>query len=162
MCLEYKPFEITVKKAEIARNEHFFHFPQCFLPIWITFCHFNKISNWRLQTLSVWKSLIFVVWERVNAIGDNFNSSPSNPDWLIDWMVFYATFNNISVISRQQLTLFMSFQGYTSTRLGLWSVLPKDTPMKKTRGSSAAWTQDPWITSQNTAPLSHASFLQSV
>ena len=39
-------------------------------------------------------------------------------DWLIDWMVFYATFNSISVISRRQLTLFMSFLGFTSTRLG--------------------------------------------
>ena len=64
---------------------------------------------------------------------------------LIDWMVFYATFNSISVISRSQLTLFMSFLGFASTRLGLWSVLPKDTPMKKPRGSSVERTQDPWI-----------------
>ena len=49
---------------------------------------------------------------------------------LIDWMVFYATFNSTSVPSRYQLTLFMSFLGFTSTRLGLWSVLPKDTPKK--------------------------------
>ena len=28
-------------------------------------------------------------------------------DKLIDWMVFYAAFNSISVISRRQLTLFM-------------------------------------------------------
>ena len=27
--------------------------------------------------------------------------------WLIDWMVFYAAFNSISVISRRQFTLFM-------------------------------------------------------
>ena len=27
--------------------------------------------------------------------------------WSIDWMVFYAAFNSISVISRRQLTLFM-------------------------------------------------------
>ena len=61
-------------------------------------------------------------------------------DWLTEWC-----FNSISVISRRQLALFMSFLGFTSTRLGLWSVLPKDTPTKKPRGSSAAWTQDPWI-----------------
>ena len=61
---------------------------------------------------------------------------------LIDRMVFYAAFNSISVISRQQLTLLMSFLGFTSTRLGLWSVLPKDTPTKNPRGSSAARTQD--------------------
>ena len=63
-------------------------------------------------------------------------------------MVFYAAFNSISVISRRQLTLVMSFLGFTSNRLGLWSVLPNDTPTKKPRGSSTARTQDPWILSQ--------------
>ena len=33
-------------------------------------------------------------------------------------MVFYAAFNSISVISWRQFTLFMSFLGFTSTRLG--------------------------------------------
>ena len=67
---------------------------------------------------------------------------------LIDWMVIYAAFNSTSVVSRRQFKLFMSFLGFTSTRLGLWSVLPKDTPTKQPRGSSAAQTEDPWITSQ--------------
>ena len=38
-----KPFENTVGKGEIARNEQFLLFPQCFLPIWITCCHFRLI-----------------------------------------------------------------------------------------------------------------------
>ena len=38
-----KPFENTVGKGEIARNEQFLLFPQCFLPVWITFCHFPQI-----------------------------------------------------------------------------------------------------------------------
>ena len=38
-----------------------------FLPIWRTFCHFHRIWNCRLQILSVWKSLKFVIWERVKA-----------------------------------------------------------------------------------------------
>ena len=38
-----KPFENTVGKGEIAHNEQFLLFPQCFLPIWITFFHFRKI-----------------------------------------------------------------------------------------------------------------------
>ena len=63
--LENKPFENTVGKVEIARNEQFLLFQQCFLPIWITFCYFPQIWNCRLQTFSVWKSLKFVVWERV-------------------------------------------------------------------------------------------------
>ena len=35
-CLQYKSFENTVGKREIARNEQFLLFPQCFLPIWRT------------------------------------------------------------------------------------------------------------------------------
>ena len=62
-CLQYKSFENTEGKEEIARNEQFLLFPQCFSPIRITFCHFHQIQNCRLQT--VWKHLKFVVWERV-------------------------------------------------------------------------------------------------
>ena len=39
-----KPFENTVGKGEIARNEQFLLFPQCFLPVWITFCHFRQFE----------------------------------------------------------------------------------------------------------------------
>ena len=67
MCLQYKSFENTVGKGEIARNEQFLLFPQCFIPIWGTLRHFYQISNCRLQTRSVWKSPKFVVWERVNS-----------------------------------------------------------------------------------------------
>ena len=62
LFFDFKPFENTVGKGEIARNEQFPLFPQCFLPVWITFLHFYQIWNHRLQTLSVWKSLKFVVW----------------------------------------------------------------------------------------------------
>ena len=44
-------------KGEIARNEQFLLFPQCFLPIWTSFCNFHQTLNCRLQTLSIWKSL---------------------------------------------------------------------------------------------------------
>ena len=63
--LQYKSFENTVGKGEIACNEQFLLFPQCFLPIRRNFCHFHQIWNCRLQTFSVWKRLKFVVWERV-------------------------------------------------------------------------------------------------
>ena len=36
----------------IFRNEQFLLFPQCFLPVWITCCHFRQIWNCRLQILS--------------------------------------------------------------------------------------------------------------
>ena len=57
-----KPFENTVGKGEITRNEQFLLFPQCFLPVWITFFYLDQIRNCCLQSLSVWKSLKFVVW----------------------------------------------------------------------------------------------------
>ena len=65
MCLQSKSFENTVGKGEIASSEQFLLFPQCFLPVWSTFCHFYQILNCRLQTLPVWKGLKFVLWERV-------------------------------------------------------------------------------------------------
>ena len=39
MFLRCKSCENTEGKGEIARNEQFLLFPQCFLPIWRTFCH---------------------------------------------------------------------------------------------------------------------------
>ena len=45
-------------------------------------------------------------------------------------MVFYAAFNSISVISRRQLTLFTSFLGFTSIKLGSEVSCPKTLPRK--------------------------------
>ena len=39
-CLQYKSFENTVGKGEIARNEQFLLIPQCFLPILDNFLTF--------------------------------------------------------------------------------------------------------------------------
>ena len=48
----WRPWETsllkTLGKGEIAHNEQFLLFPQCFLPIWIAFCHFRQIWNCRL------------------------------------------------------------------------------------------------------------------
>ena len=63
MCLHCKSFENNERKGEIACNEQFLLFPQCFLPIWRTVCHFHQTCNCCLQTLSVWKSPKYVVWE---------------------------------------------------------------------------------------------------
>ena len=49
-------FKNIVGRGEIAHNEQFLLFPQCFPTFWITFSH----------VYSVWKSLKFVAWERVN------------------------------------------------------------------------------------------------
>ena len=39
----YKTVENTMGKGEIARNEQFLLFPQCFLLVWRTFCHFHQV-----------------------------------------------------------------------------------------------------------------------
>ena len=64
-CLQYNSFENTAGKGEIARNEQFLLFPQCFLPVRRTYYYFHKLWNCRLQTFSVCTSLKFVVWKRV-------------------------------------------------------------------------------------------------
>ena len=53
----------------------------------------------------------------------------SKCNWL-NWMVFYPAFNSILVISWQQLTLFLSFLGFTSTRLGFELSCPRTLPQK--------------------------------
>ena len=110
MCLQYKSFENTVGKQEIARNKQFLLCPQCFLHVWRTFCHFHKIWYCHLQTLLVWKSLKFVVWHtwmitweklhiKTHFSQVNFkeqgNLSKSDQFWLIvfdnffDWIEIY-------------------------------------------------------------------------
>ena len=42
-CLQYKSFENTMEKGEIARNEQFLLFPRAFLPFLRTFYHFHQI-----------------------------------------------------------------------------------------------------------------------
>ena len=54
--MQNRPLENTVGKGEVAHNEQLLLFPQCFLTVWRTFCHFYQIQNCRLQTFSFWKS----------------------------------------------------------------------------------------------------------
>ena len=65
MCLQYKSFENAVGKGEIARNEQFHLFSQHFLPVQTTFHRLHQLQNCSLQTLLVYASLKFVVWEKV-------------------------------------------------------------------------------------------------
>ena len=74
-CLQYKFFENTEGKGEIARAISLFL--QCFLPVWRTFCHFHHIQNCHMHTLSVWKSLKFIIWERVKQL--SFLKSQQRP-----------------------------------------------------------------------------------
>ena len=60
-CLQYKSFENTIGKRRNCSLRAISLFQQCFLPVWKTFCHFHQILYCRLQTLSVWKHLKFVI-----------------------------------------------------------------------------------------------------
>ena len=53
------------KKLLVTSN---FSFSQCFLPLKRALCHFHHVKSCHLQTLSVWKSLKFVIWERVKIL----------------------------------------------------------------------------------------------
>ena len=66
-CPQFKSFENSVGKGEIARDEQFLLFPQCFLTFLRTLSHVYLMSNCCLQTLLFWKSLKFVIWERVKS-----------------------------------------------------------------------------------------------
>ena len=69
------------EKEKLLVTSNFSFSLSVFLPFWRTHCHFYRIKNCRLQTLSVWKSLNFVVWERVIKIP--FNGFRIT--WLLDW-----------------------------------------------------------------------------
>ena len=48
-------------------------------------------------------------------------------DWLIEW---FKHFQQYFIHIMPTTHIIMSFLGFISNSLGLWSVLPKDTPMK--------------------------------
>ena len=75
-------FGNTAGKEEIACNEPFLLFPQCFLPFWSTFFHFHQIWNCRL---SVWERLKYVIWERVKLL--YLSSKKWNAFWKMQEML---------------------------------------------------------------------------
>ena len=78
MFLQYKSFENTVGKGEIAHNKQFLLLPLCFELFQRNFYHSEQFKICRLRTLSFWKSLKFVIWERVEVLG--FCMSDLGPD----------------------------------------------------------------------------------
>ena len=80
---------------------------------------------------------------------------------LVGWMVLYAAFNSVSFISRRQLTLFMSFLGFTSARLGSEVSCPRTLPQKNQEDPVHS-NPGPMRYVSNTLPLSHAGPLKTV
>ena len=78
-CLHYQSFENTVGKEEIARNEQFLLFLQCFLPVWRNFLLKSRVKvvvKFEVVVFKIFQvgSLKFVVWEKLNPL-------PNNPDF---------------------------------------------------------------------------------
>ena len=67
------------EKLLVTSNFSFSH--SVFHPFQRTFCDFRETQNCSLQTLSVWKSLKFVVWERVKH--DKINPDLNKPWFLL-------------------------------------------------------------------------------
>ena len=65
-------FKTLSEKEKLLRrpNEQFLLFPECFLPLRGTSCHFHQIENCRLHILSILKNQIFVVREGVQMFGE--------------------------------------------------------------------------------------------
>ena len=51
-----------VRKGEITSYKKFLIFSQCFLPYMALIFHFKCTSKCRMQFVSIWTSLNFVVW----------------------------------------------------------------------------------------------------
>ena len=62
--------ENIVRKGEIACNKQFLLFSQCFLPYMALIYHLKCTLKYSLQFVSIWKSVKFVVWVRVNITRD--------------------------------------------------------------------------------------------
>ena len=69
--LHYKSFENTVGKEKLLVTSNFSFSQSVFYTFGELSAFFYQILNCRLQTLSVWKSLKFVIWERVKRSGDD-------------------------------------------------------------------------------------------
>ena len=75
-CLWYKSFGNNAGKGEIARNEQFLLFPQCFYLFAEKSAIFIKVKIVVCEPFSVWQSRKFVVWEWVNEDGVSFSLFP--------------------------------------------------------------------------------------
>ena len=91
------------EKEKLLVTSNFSFSPQCFLPIWITFGYFHQIWNCCLQILSVWKSLNFVVWERVN-------------------LILLETWKRPFLLREQRRSLETSTVAWTEYELKFWSI----------------------------------------
>ena len=66
MCLQYKSFENTVIKGDIARNEQFLLFSQSFLHVWRTLPSSSNLKLSSANSFSLEESKICHFWKGLN------------------------------------------------------------------------------------------------
>ena len=92
-CLQYKSFENTVRKGEIARNEQFLLFPQCFLSVWRTSCHFHQTQTRGVRGREV---------ERRPCNPEVPSSSPGSGSQLWDFSLAHTFGASTGIVPRKQ------------------------------------------------------------
>ena len=144
-----------MKTAECHYYKIYFYIYFCIFynrewPLRLTFSYFHQLNVWFLCCEVKGK------WE---------HWPTKHHYWLIDWMVFYAAFNSISVISWRQLTLFMlSWVSPVLTPLLAILLLPYDISKQKSiptlphPGGSVVSTLDSWPGSCELDPRLRRSF----
>ena len=65
-CLQYESFENTWENEKLITTSNFSFSRSVFFTLLENFFHFHEIWNCHLQTLSNWKNLKLVLWERDN------------------------------------------------------------------------------------------------
>ena len=94
VCRTLCPLETLWEKEKLLVMSNFSFSHSVFYTVLENFLQFHQIWNCCLQSLSLWKSLKFVVWERVNSL-------PHNPDlWWHKrrrlWLPFPTVFFTLS------------------------------------------------------------------
>ena len=73
-CQQFKSFENIKVKGDIALNDQFLLFPQCFLPKLRSFCHLHQIQEAKICCLGRLDPLPddkILDWSKLKQIADN-------------------------------------------------------------------------------------------
>ena len=140
-------------RNKIANDPRSDQWPCCMCENWLKYDGYFASGEieLRFKYFTVWAAFWVNYLERpshVNMYGQNIRKD----DWLNG--VLHCLLQDFSHITRWQLTLFVSFLCVTSTRMGLWIFLTKDTP-RENPGHPARLEPRALDYESSTLPLSH-------
>ena len=99
---------------------------QAIFPFPTMFCSLSKTEIIISVTFNLSSANAFnLVWSKILSCGNVLKTTFITS---LGWSLNKGY--TVTLLSGRQLTLFVSFFGFTRTRLGLWTVSPKDTPTK--------------------------------